>query len=238
MIKKVSCYKWIVLAIFIAIMTPVYSQAQNIPDSTQTKVKRISFGFGFGFNVSGLSVAGNPDYTVKVTPFAGAILHTAASIFLNQRLDLTIHAGISFHQRDIDIHSLATNTEGIFKVESIMVESPIALKYKFLPEKNRTPYCLIGFSPRVDLVGKELIASFAMSSTRLLRPYNLDLDIGVGMDYLLRGVKLGVELKFSLGLLNVNQTPIKVNPYPSYNLYAAAIKSSYSRLLILCFNIE
>lgn len=243
MIKKISCYKWIALAIFIAIMTPIYSHAQNSPDSTQVKEKRVHFGYGVGFNVMGLSMTGNPDYTVTMTPYTGINLHMGVNIFLNQRFDLMIHAGILLNERDIYVQSLATQTEETFKVESDILELPIALKFKFLPRKNRTPYCLIGFSPKFDLGRNELLPllpNIWMHNGRwripspLLRDLDLYPEIGIGSDYQLKKLKLGVELKFSLGLLDVNIKPKELG----YDLYASGIKSSYSRLFILCFNFE
>jgi hypothetical protein len=224
------------VAIIIAGTFPMDCFSQSSSDANQSKEKLFHIGYGFGFNTMGLSIAANPDFSVKAKAYLGLNFHLAANFNFSQRLGLTIYTGILFNQRNINISNSVTKEEITYPVESAIIEFPVALKYKLLPKKNRTSYFLIGFSPNLDALGTELPKETVKrkAPVTLLRSFDLHPEIGLGVDYQLRKVKFGIELKFSLGLFDVNLKPDD----PMHAFYASAINTLYSRLIIFNFNFE
>lgn len=87
-----------------------------------------------------------------------------------------------------------------FTIRSVCAELPIDVKfYPFHTGKWR-PYLCSGFSYSIDL--NSIQKDYDNEIIKRLNAHNFDYICGIGMDWFTRYLKVGIELKTSLGLLS------------------------------------
>ena len=210
----------------------------------------IHFGFSLGLNAMDYRINqpdANKDSAVfvdvnKLSP--GVNIHAIANLRLAKNFDFRVLPGISFGERLMTFKNLnEKSTRAIYddnnayKVQSAYLELPMLIKYKSVRLNNIRPYLIGGGNLRYDLAVKREYNY--KDQLIMIKPLDFFAEIGVGSDFYLTYFKLGVELKFSIGLTNILQRtdnhgkiPDEFIPYTSY------IKSLYSQMFILSFHFE
>lgn len=96
----------------------------------------------------------------------------------------------------------------ITKIKSTYISLPILLKYKAVRIENFRPYMVAGTNIKFDL-------STDLDNQISLKKLDTTLEFGLGSDFYLETFRLGIELRFGLGLFNMLQTnrPDDKNPY-------------------------
>lgn len=120
--------------------------------------------------------------------------------------------------------------------ESVYISLPLMLKYKAKRINNFRPYLTAGSSYKYDFQRHNKIDPDASVFFRTKRG-DVFLESGVGCDFYLPYFKLGVELRFSLGLTDVlvHRPDASV---PGYEDYTSALKKLKARVFTVCFNFE
>lgn len=120
--------------------------------------------------------------------------------------------------------------------ESVYISLPFMLKYKAVRLNNFRPYVTAGTSLKYDFQKHDRLDLDKGVYFRT-KPLDVFLEAGLGCDFYLPYFKLGVELRFSLGLTNV-----LVKDYdsknPGYEDYTDALKKLRARMFTVCFNFE
>ena len=97
---------------------------------------------------------------------------------------------------------LLTGTDGNVNPYDIMAISvELAPHMVFRPEgKRTTPYFLLGPNLRIPFHGD-------FSTTSFQTNWDVALDLGIGLERVFRRMALAPELRYSVGLMNINQQP-------------------------------
>lgn len=87
----------------------------------------------------------------------------------------------------------------ITTIKSTYISLPVLVKYKAVRIENVRPYLVAGASLKYDLA-----TDFEDPIT--LKKIDTSLEFGLGSDFYMKTFRLGVEVRFGIGLMNVLQT--------------------------------
>lgn len=212
-----------------AIAGPSKAQKRNNSLANNT-----NFGISAGINSAGFKTISNVGWNVQVNRNFGLDLHLIVDYRISKSLIVRVLPGIQFMQRDLTINNDLNPDTKTFKIESIILELPIMLNFQLFSEKRNSPYLLCGITPRYDSMGRT-ISAFSIDD-RLLKGFDFGPDFGVGINFKKPKFNLSVELKLSVGMLDIYQLPS-----PSYQdlvFYNSSISKMYSRMMVLSFHID
>ena len=225
----------------------LFGQKPKVKNDPTHDDKPIHFGFSLGMNTM--------DYRIEHSQQAirehvyvglrevepGINIHAIANLRLSENMDLRALPGISFGNRYmyfLDLNSDSLLYEGgKYRVESSYLEFPLLVKYKSKRLNNFRPYLIGGANIRYDLaVKKEFDAEEQLI---MVSKPDAFLELGYGMDFYLTYFKLGVEIKYSLGLTNILLREDNNGPLPpEYSMYSDWIGKITSHMVILSFHFE
>jgi hypothetical protein len=104
-------------------------------------------------------------------------------------------------------------------IKSTYISCPILVKYKAIRIRNIKPYLVAGTTLRYDLA-----TSFDEPIT--LKKFDTLLEFGLGTDFYMASFRLGVEVRFGIGLMNLLETERPNNePKPYITASMDALKS-------------
>ncbi len=243
--KKIS----IIFLLFIPLIA--YSQRVVVKNIPEHDFKPIHFGFTLGMN--------SMDFRIKVSEFAvendifpevsrlspGFNINVVSNFRFGVHFDLRILPGVAFGQRRIDYYTMdgqelpgSNGNEvsaeprliGSQELESSYLELPFIIKYKAVRINNYRPYLIGGVNFRYDLAKNfneddEIFLS--------LRPFDIYLETGFGIDFYLPYFKFSSELKFAVGFMNIIDPRESSRPH-----YQDAIRKLQSNMFILSFHFE
>ncbi len=196
--------------------------------------KKIHFGYGFGFNTMGFAINRSADGGTGSINFAevgelrlGFQINLISDIRLGGRFSLRFLPGLTFGSRELLFYD-GSGIARTFIVESNFLEFPLLLKYKSGRTKNRRPYLIGGVNMRYDMASRK--AYMAGEAFVRLRPMDLYLELGFGIDFFRERIKFSPEIKFSAGLRDVM--------IHEGDPYGSSIEGLNSYLLMLCFYFE
>lgn len=183
---------WIVLPFLFA--GSVYGQEPEAPTE-----KRFKMGFGAGLNYSmanysAESLSGSAANGLGVRVGVLGEYRLAPMWYVSPRAEL------SFHNTEIGFGS---PEDGGGKYEVMPVSTDIAtyVIFKSRPEHSSRPYALLGPSIQIPLPDRNAPSDFFATGP------NLSLDLGIGCDVSTKHFDFAPELRYSFGLLDVNQNP-------------------------------
>jgi hypothetical protein len=223
------------------------AQKEKVQNDPTHDDKLIHFGFSLGLN--------SMDYRIKQSKSAygkvfvdvkdlspGINIHAIGNLRLAKNFDLRMLPGISFGERFISFKNLYNDTaiydnNNAYKAQSSYLELPILIKYKSKRINNFRPYLIGGGNIRYDLAVKKEYDY--KDQLLMIKPLDFYAEIGVGSDFYLAYFKLGVELKFSIGLTNILLRSDRHGNIPEeYKVYTDLIDNIYSQIFILSFHFE
>lgn len=254
--KKVILF---IAAVFTLSGSP--AQTPRVKNDPNHDDKPLHFGFSLGINAmdfhlrssqTGIDSAIVADVE-SLQP--GFHVHAISNLRLAENFDLRFTPGISFGgERQIaykefrNTNLLIDSADLPVVVESNFLEFPLILKYKSKRLNNFRPYLLGAFNTRVDLAAtkKTWGRSKKENNLVLVDPLDFYYEVGFGMDFYLQYFKLGVELKYSVGLTDVLKTRIKNADEPGGYLYPPVEDAIYtnvidklnSRMFMISFHFE
>lgn len=183
----------------------------------------------------------------------GFHVHALANLRLAKNFDLRFTPGISFGGvREINytvnnptVVSIRPEDNPV-RVESNFLEFPLLVKYKSKRLNNFRPFLIGGINTRIDLAAtkKTWGRSRKESNLVLVKPLDINYEIGMGMDfYLDYNLKIGIEFKYSVGLRNMLRTSMKKNgeiigPDAEDAVYTEAIDKLFSRMFMVTIHFE
>jgi len=174
---------------------------------------------------------------------------------ISEYLDFRLLPGISLGQRNLNYYRYPDNESGVppdendpdaeqpdstvltkespMRIGSTFINVPIALRYEAKRYRNIRPYIIGGVNLRWDMArNKDFNAEEGIFIK--LKPFDVYLEGGMGMDFYLPYFKLSVELKLSVGTLNVLD-PDKHEQLPGY---VSSLDKLKSRMVSLSFHFE
>jgi hypothetical protein len=228
------------LMLLFAAITNGYGQKlrpYNIPLSDGIQ---FHFGYAISYTYGNYAIEpNNPEVTAQVT---GAVYGFELQLLANKRLHKNLSfrglPGIGFVSRDIEVINIMSGYNELFQFQSIYIGCPLLLKYKSDRLNNFSPYIIAGANPRFDLAaGIKKPGRFGWD--RALADFNQYVELGTGIDFYLPTARIGLEIKYSVGLLNdkrnaINESLIK-GTLGQYNEY---IKKMTPSILVVTLIIE
>ncbi len=225
------------LFVLIALFIPFLASAQvkRPRNLSGYDFKQLHFGFTVGLNTMDLGIKRslNNDLRadeVRIQP--GFQVSIVSDLRLTDKLNLRFLPGISFGQRTLSFYkadSLVSN----MNISSDYLVFPLLLKYRADRLNNIRPYLIGGLNFSYDMEAKKGYDENSNVYVRL-KPSDLYIEFGFGMDYYLTYFKFSTELKLGIGMLNV----LAPRPEQGHPQYVQAIDRLNSYIVMLCFHFE
>lgn len=114
-------------------------------------------------------------------------------------------------------------------IKSTYLSLPVLIKYKAVRIENARPYIIAGASLKYDL-------SIDFEDPITLRKMNYYLELGLGSDFYMQTFRLGIEVRFSIGLRDILDTNRPVDDAAPY--ITASIDGIKSKMFSIAFNFE
>jgi hypothetical protein len=227
-----SVNKGFILSLVLLLSLPVMAQRSLPKNMVMADFQKFHFGYSVGFNSVGFTVIPKEDQLIQLKQNPGININLITDLRLGKHLDLRLLPGIQFAQRDLTVTNLVTKATRTWPIESVFVDLPLLLKYRAVRLNNYAPYLIAGVTPRFDLTRAELVGW--KPATPMLKSFDFYVDLGAGVDFYLSMVKVAVELKFSVGMMDVFLDPGD----PEFDIYVGGISKIMSRMFVLAFHVE
>jgi hypothetical protein len=166
------------------------------------ELKTLLIGFNIGGNYTNVLTPG--DHTSRTYNSAGFRLGLVMSEDVNDQLSLSPKAELSFNDSHIDYSSQGKPLT-TYEVYPVDVDMMLHINYK-LKRKKFGAYILAGPNVRIPIKNKESGMYRVNPNTYGNNP-DVAIDIGFGFEKLQKYFCFAPELRYSIGLLNVNQDP-------------------------------
>jgi hypothetical protein len=176
-------------------------------------MRRFHFGFNLGVNYANFTIKPqsnlNPfDSLMVVNPsgMAGFDIGIVANMNLGNYFDLRFVPAISLIDRKVNYtikysgNTLNTLTQNI---ESVNLDFPLLVKFKSSRMGNVRFYVVTGGQYSVDLASRSKKRNTNNDVYIKLQATDLQIPVGVGLDFYLEFFKLSIEAKMSYGALNL-----------------------------------
>jgi len=223
-------------------MLPVFafSQKARPKNSSTYDQKTLHFGFTLGLNSMDFILRPSrsallpdslaPNNTVL---HPGFNINIVSSLKMGKYFNLRFLPGISFGQRDIYYYKNGLLKDKTQKIESSFIEFPLVVKYRSVRVNNFRPYLLGGVNYRMDLAAKKEYNADKNIWVRL-KPNDLYLETGFGIDFFLKYFKFSPEIKLSLGTRDI----LVHDPAPGHADYVTSLDKLRAKMWILSFHFE
>lgn len=118
------------------------------------------------------------------------------------------------------------------KIKSNYISCPVLIKYKAIRIDNARPYLIAGANFKYDLATDT-------ETPITLKKFDTSLEFGIGSDFYMQTFRLGIEIRFGIGLFNMltdkpeNTEPGGVQPY-----LTKSMSSIRAKTFTIAFNFE
>ncbi|MCK4749522.1 MAG: PorT family protein [Bacteroidales bacterium] len=212
-------------------------------------LKMLHFGFTVGLNSMDLGIKRNYEAVDFIYADVDAILpgfqvSIVSDLRLNPNWNLRFLPGISFGSRELHYYEYSTIPGGLVNLNG--VDNPVALgpsyldfplhfKYRSHRVNNYRPYLVGGLNFRYDMSAKRPGVYDSDSDEYVkLKPADLYVEFGFGVDSYLRYFKFAPEIKLAIGLMNI----IDKEGRAPYQQFAGSIERVTSYIVMLNFHFE
>lgn len=164
-----------------------------------SKNKKTMLGFNIGLNYSNAFISGKSSNDPKVNNGGGFRLGVIMSEEINKKMFISPKAELSFNNCNI-IYSSPASSESKYLVYPVHVDLMIHMCYKFKKGKYE-PYVLLGPNSRIPLVENKTTSQAFGNNP------DFAIDLGFGLEKAMNYFNAAPEIRYSIGLLNVNKDP-------------------------------
>ena len=171
--------------------------------------RKISYGFMIGLHTSAYQIKYSNQFVTQnfdtvhsvMTPFSpGFSLGFLVNLRLYDVLDLRVMPKAGFYNHKVE-YNFTDGTSQEQLIETTMFETPFLLKYKSLRRGNVRMYMVGGFTPGIEVSGKNDVQSTTANLSVVKG--NFSVDTGLGFDFYFPLFKFSQEIRFSKGLVDV-----------------------------------
>jgi len=175
--------------------------------------KKFHFGFALGVNTADFNYAINLDSTntdsifnISVNSQPGFNLGIVSSWNINENIHIRFIPSLSFQEREF-VYNYKENGEAVTRasrIESTTLDFPIMLKLRTKRINNWAAYFLTGMQYSLDLASQHKTAIDLNNPIAKMKQHDFSYQFGGGFDFFQEYFKLGLELKISNGIRDVN----------------------------------
>jgi len=204
--------RFIILVVF-TILLRVSALSQSGTNYMQFDRKKFHFGFALGTNTANFNYSFKIDSTnvdsivnVNVQKQPGFNLGIISSWNINQNIHFRFVPSLSFQER---VFSYSYKDKGELetkasRLESTTLDFPLMLKLRTKRINNFAAYFLTGIQYSLDLATQSKTAIDMNDPIMKMKQHDFAYQFGGGFDFFMEYFKLGLELKLSNGLRDVN----------------------------------
>ncbi len=205
--------------------------------------QKLHWGIQVGYTMSKFDLRYSEDETLRKTILGvtsyyspGFHIHVIGDLRLNDNFNLRLLPGITLISRDMSYSWSEEYTSTHWKydlkrnVESVYAELPFQVKFRAKRYTNFRPYLIAGACFGYDCAALFKNKNNNEESIIRLNPVDLRYTAGVGFDFFLRYVKFAIELKMSLGFVDLK---VMDDDY-----YTQSTNNLLSRTFMLSFTFE
>ncbi len=151
-----------------------------------------------------MDTVGRPFRTIPHPGFSvGVIGDLRLGDYLNLRCSPTyslssIDIGYTLKLNYVNDSTIIRNEEKSHNIHVNCIDIPLHIKYRSKRYNNIGFYLLTGVNPRLFFTFSSAPAEWIKT-----KPFDVDLDLGVGLDIYNQWFKMGLEVKYGFGMLNV-----------------------------------
>ena len=198
--------KYLFIPLFFVIPFLLSGQVKRPQNMPGYDLKLLHFGFTIGVHTQDLGIirTDNPDLFADVSdPGFGFQVTIVSDLRLNKNMNLRFLPGIALGEKPLSFYNRQTGElveSGI--IESNFLEFPLLVKYRSDRLNNTRPYLIGGLNYRYDLAARKE----SDESDRIfvkLKPSDLYLEAGFGVDFYSQYFKFSPEIKVGMGLRNL-----------------------------------
>ncbi|MCK5278486.1 MAG: PorT family protein, partial [Cyclobacteriaceae bacterium] len=197
----------LVLSIFIPLSSAGQDSFQyNLPFSDS---KWLHYGFSIGLHTSSFQLKYSDKFVTPEMDSVHSIMPANAFGFslgfitdfrLADQFNIRVLPKVTFFEFPVDFNFTDGNIDKQL-IEATFVEIPVLIKYKSERHKNFRVYFVAGLAPGMEVSGKK---RKEQSDNRLLtQDFNVNMELGFGIDMYYPLFKFSPEIRFSKGLLNL-----------------------------------
>lgn len=216
------------------------AQTQKVQRNPYIDQRKIHYGFFFGGHVQDMKIRNNGFVTADGESWfadvdeymPGFEVGVLTEFYLHQYFALRVIPSLYFGDRKVVFKEQNTNKDRTYMdMKTCYISLPVALKFSAERVNNYRPYITAGVSPLVNLMIKK-------QKHLLIKPFDFQLEVGMGCDIYLKYFKLIPELKFSFGLLDIIEKTR--NDLTDKNLmkYTQSVDRATTRSISLIFYFE
>jgi hypothetical protein len=175
--------------------------------------KKFHFGFALGVNTADFNYAINLDSTntdsifnISVNSQPGFNLGIVSSWNINEYFHVRFIPSLSFQEREFvyDYTENGMAAKRVSRLESTTLDFPVMLKLRTKRINNWAAYFLTGLQYSLDLASQSKTAIDFHNPIAKTKQHDFSYQFGGGFDFFQEYFKLGLELKISNGLKDIN----------------------------------
>ena len=171
-------------------------------DSTQINEHKMKFGFNLGMNLTNIYTKGLPNQGYTEGGF-GFRLGVLADIKINRLMSISPRAELSFNAATVHFPSLdPVNPVSPYRIMQNSIELAPLFKIR-MRDKKLMPYFVFGPNIKVPIRYNQSQNSTAVFTNNA----DVAIDAGFGIEKGFGRVFSSLEVKYSLGLVNINHHP-------------------------------
>ena len=207
---------------------PVLAQEQG---GGELDSRKVLYGFHLGFTENKVDIyhiqsgeahaLEQSDNSFYATGFRLAVM---CELRLGRYFSLRAMPGVTLlnHKWEPDNTTVAALPSANYKVESVCGELPVDVKFRPFRFGDIEPYLTSGLSYRIDFAS--LSKNSDTEKINQLNAHDLRYTCGLGMDWYMHYISVGLELKASFGLLSPNTggsdhtNPFYFHPGPTFSI--------------------
>ena len=231
--------KPIVILFLLAFPVILFAQEERPRNQPAYDYKKLHFGFTVGGNIMDFGFKRNPDapnfrYGDIRYVQPGFQVNAVSDLRLSDYWNLRFLPGVNFGQREFSYYDPQDLTDvTTMLVESSFLDFPLLLKYRSERINNYRPYVIGGFSFRYDMAARKEYDEDTNVRIRL-KPADVYLELGFGVDTYLQYFKFAPEIKVAIGLRDV----LVDDPAPGAESYVESFDQLRSFLVMINFHFE
>lgn len=237
------------LIAFLIVAAQLLSQEERARNLTAFDQKRLHFGFTVGFNTMDLGIKrtnfDDPDflYADVSTTQPGFQVSAVSDLRLGDHWNLRFLPGISFGSREISYYEYDGDGNGTLAnipdadnpvaLGPSFLDFPLHFKYRAHRVNNYRPYLVGGLNFRYDMAAKKNYDQESKEYIKL-KPADVYLEFGFGIDNYLKYFKFAPEIKIAVGLTNILTDDVR----PPHPQFVTSIERITSYIVMLNFHFE
>lgn len=215
--------KVILLAISLILMSSLDLRSQGTQKGNynfwEFRNKPFYFGLTVGIHSSGFIPSKSREFTntsnitlVNGVSKPGLSLNIITNLKIGQYFDFRFIPGFSFTERQFffegefpsDVNPNETISFDDPSVESVLLETPLLLRFKSDPYKDKRLFVIGGLRYSFDVASNSRIRRETTTDLLLISPHDFQFEIGAGIQFFLPYFIFSPEIKFTRGLNNIN----------------------------------